>query len=172
MSYGSANSSSSAQKEKVLGTEWIPMMRGLEAVLAPTHNNLRSSSMKAIISTGNWDGLDPEQGSQDPEDAHFCRARESWSDSDRAEVYEEALRVLRKCRLYSSQFREMDSETRSNWGYNKEWSAPLMFIHFAPESYFSLLRQRQPPALILFSLFGALLHKIRDYWFLEGWAKR
>ncbi|KAF5981710.1 hypothetical protein FBULB1_4648 [Fusarium bulbicola] len=168
---GGPASLTSAQKEKVLGTEWIPMMRGLEAVLQPTHNYLLSGSMKAIMSTGNWAELDPEQESQDPEDVHFCHARESWNESDHAEVYEEALQVLRKCRLYSYQFREMDSETRSNWGYNKEWSAPLMFIHFAPESYFSLLRQRQPPALILFSLFGALLHKIRNYWFLEGWGK-
>ncbi|KAF5693099.1 UPC2-like regulatory protein [Fusarium denticulatum] len=168
---GGPTSLTSAQKEKVLGVEWIPMMRGLQAVLLPTHNYLRFGRMKAIMSTGNWDKLDPEKESQDPEDAHFCRARESWSDSDRSQVYEEALQVLRKCRLYSSQFREMDSETRSNWGYNKEWSAPLMFIHFAPESYFALLRQRQPPALILFSLFGALLHRIRNYWFLEGWGK-
>ncbi|KAI1019273.1 hypothetical protein LB503_009149 [Fusarium chuoi] len=168
---GSPTSSTSIQKEKVLGTEWIPMIRGLRAVLEPTHNYFRLGRMKAIMSTGNWYELDPDQESQNPEDAHFCRARESWVDSDSAEVYEEALQVLRKCRLYSSQFREMDSETRDNWGYNKEWSAPLMFIHFAPDSYFALLRQRQPPALILFSLFGALLYKIRNYWFLEGWGK-
>ncbi|CVK97738.1 hypothetical protein FPRO06_09016 [Fusarium proliferatum] len=168
---GSPTSSTSAQKERVLGTEWIPMIRGLKAVLEPTHNYFRLGRMKAIMSTGNWDELDPDQESQNPEDAHFCRARESWNGSDSAEVYEEALQVLRKCRLYSSQFREMDSERRSNWGYNKEWSAPLMFIHFAQGSYFALLRQRQPPALILFSLFGALLHKIRDYWFMEGWGK-
>ncbi|KAM5510002.1 sterol uptake control protein 2 [Fusarium oxysporum f. sp. phaseoli] len=168
---GNLNSATSLQKEKVLGTEWIPMIRGLRAVLEPTHNYFRCGRMKAIMSLGNWYELDPDRDGQDAEDAFFCRARESWSDSDRAEVYEEALQVLRKCRLYSSQFREMDSETRSNWGYNKEWSAPLMFIHFAPDSYFSLLRQRQPSALILFSLFGALLHKIRNYWFLEGWGK-
>ncbi|KAF5658211.1 UPC2-like regulatory protein [Fusarium circinatum] len=168
---GGPTSLTSAQKEKVLGTEWIPMMRGLQAVLQPTHNYLRSGRMQPIMNTGNWAELNPEQESQDPEDVHFCHARESWNESDHAEVYEEALQVLRKCRLYSSQFRGMDSETRSNWGYNKEWSAPLMFIHFAPESYFSLLRQRQPPALILFSLFGALLHKTKNYWFLEGWGK-
>ncbi|RKL31608.1 hypothetical protein BFJ72_g11012 [Fusarium proliferatum] len=168
---GSPTSSTSAQKERVLGTEWIPMIRGLKAVLEPTHNYFRLGRMKAIMSTGNWDELDPDQESQNLEDAHFCRARESWNGSDSAGVYEEALQVLRKCRLYSSQFREMDSERRSNWGYNKEWSAPLMFIHFAQDSYFALLRQRQPPALILFSLFGALLHKIRDYWFMEGWGK-
>ncbi|KAF4501269.1 UPC2-regulatory involved in control of sterol uptake [Fusarium agapanthi] len=118
---GGPTSLTSAQKEKVLGTEWIPMMRGLEAVQKPTYNYLRSGRMKAIMSNGNWAELDPEQESQDPEDAHFCHARKSWNDPDHAEVYEEALQVLRKCRLYSSQFREMDSETRSNWGYNKEW---------------------------------------------------
>ncbi|RBR09703.1 hypothetical protein FVER53590_11744 [Fusarium verticillioides] len=111
--YGGPTSLLAAQREQVLGSEWIPMIRGLEAVLQPTHNYLRSGSMKAIMSTGNWDDLDPEQASQDHEDVHFCRALETWRDSDCAEVYEEALQVLRKCRLYSSQFREMDSETRS-----------------------------------------------------------
>ncbi|KAF4429616.1 Cytochrome P450 3A14 [Fusarium acutatum] len=111
---GRPTSSTSVQKEKLLGSEWIPMIRGLRAVLEPTHNYFRSGSMKAIMNLGNWDELDPAQESQSPEDANFCRARESWRDSDRAEVYEEALQVLRKCRLYSYQFREMDSETRSN----------------------------------------------------------
>ncbi|KAH7237761.1 uncharacterized protein BKA55DRAFT_597197 [Fusarium redolens] len=168
---GIPTSSILAQKEKVLGTEWIPMIRGMEAVLEPTHNYLRFGRMKAIMSLGNWYELDPDQDSQGPEDACFCRVRETWSNSDCAEIYEEALQILRKCRLYSSQFRDMDSETRNSWGYNKEWSGPLMFIHFAPDSYFSLLRQRQPPSLILFSLFGALLHSVRNYWFLEGWGK-
>jgi hypothetical protein len=98
---GGSTASISAQKEKVLGSEGIPMIRALGAVLQPTHNYLRSGSMKAIMSTGNWDELDPEQGNRDLEDVHFCRARESWRDSDCAEVYEVALQVLRKCRLYS-----------------------------------------------------------------------
>ncbi|KAI1043542.1 hypothetical protein LB505_010170 [Fusarium chuoi] len=125
---GSPTSSTSTQKEKVLGTEWIPMIRGLRAVLEPTHNYFRLGRMKAIMSTGNWYELDPDQESQNPEDVHFCRARESWSDSEGAEAYEEALQVLRKCRLYSLQFREMDSEIRDNWGYNNYYIKPKVYF--------------------------------------------
>ncbi|KAI7760935.1 hypothetical protein LZL87_012088 [Fusarium oxysporum] len=71
---GNPTSTTSAQREKVLGTEWILMIRGMRAVLEPTHNYFRSGSMKAIMSLGNWDEFDTDQDSQGPEDAHFCRA--------------------------------------------------------------------------------------------------
>ncbi|KAM0244018.1 hypothetical protein ACHAP5_006682 [Fusarium lateritium] len=168
---GGSHLSASARKEKILGAEWIPMIRGMDAVLVPTHNYLRFGRMNIIMSRGNWDKLDPDQVNPDFEDIYFCGTRETWSNSDHAEVYEEALQILRKCRLYSQQFRSMDTKTRDQWGYNKEWSGPLIFIHFAPNSYFLLLQQRQPPALILFSLFGALLHGLNDFWYLKGWGK-
>jgi hypothetical protein len=163
--------STSERNEKILGVEWIPMIRGMNAVLEPTHNYLRFGRMNTVMSLGNWDKLDPNQDNPDFEDIYFCGTRETWSNSDHSDVYEEALQILRRCRLYSQQFHNMDAKTLNQWGYNKEWSGPLIFIHFAPNSYFSLLRQRQPPALILFSLFGALLHGINDYWFLQGWGK-
>ncbi|XEV05046.1 hypothetical protein FSHL1_010333 [Fusarium sambucinum] len=168
---GAPTLSTSARNEKVLGAEWIPMIRGIDAVLVPTHNLLRFGRMQNIMSLGNWDELDPGQDSNDSDDGYFCSIRETWSDSSSSEIYEEALHILRKCRLYSQQFSNMDSKTRDDWGYNKEWSGPLIFIHFAPESYFTLLKQRQPPALILFALFGVLLHGNNGYWFMRGWGK-
>ncbi|CEI68148.1 unnamed protein product [Fusarium venenatum] len=168
---GVSRLSTSTRNERVLGAEWIPMIRGIDAVLEPTHNYIRFGKMKNIMSLGNWYELDPGKDSNSPEDDYFCNVRDTWSSSASSEVYEEALHILRKCRLYSQQFRNMDSKTRGNWGYNKEWSGPLIFIHFAPESYFTLLKQRQPPALILFALFGVLLHGIDGYWFMQGWGK-
>ncbi|KAH7166446.1 hypothetical protein EDB81DRAFT_713000 [Dactylonectria macrodidyma] len=160
-----------SRNDKILGAEWIPMIRGLEAVLQPTHNYLRFGRMSIIMSLGNWDELDPDQDSSGPEDDYFCSSRQTWKDSSCPEIYEAALLSLRKCRLYSQQFRSMDPKVIGQWGWNRAWSGPLMFIHFAPESYFSLLQQRQPPALVLFAYFGALLHDLKDHWFLEGWGK-
>ncbi|KAF4434521.1 Sterol uptake control 2 [Fusarium acutatum] len=165
------SSGSSTQYDKLLGAEWIPMMRGVTAILEPTHNSLRFGRMNTMMSLGNWDELDPDKGDQDPEDIQFCGTRETWKSSEKAHVYEDVLQTLRRCRLYSAQFRQMDAETLENWGYNKEFSAPLTWINLAPEAYFSLLQQRQPPALILFSFFGAMLHRLNHYWFMEGWGK-
>ncbi|KAG4275409.1 hypothetical protein FPRO04_14395 [Fusarium proliferatum] len=166
-----SRSTVSIRNENILGSEWIPMIRGMHAVLEPIHNYLCFGRMSAMMSLGNWDKLNPDQDSSSLEDTHFCRTRETWKGSNCPEIYDRVLQTLRKCRLYSQQFRSMDSGTADHWGYNKEWSGPLMFIQFAPESYFSLVQQRQPPALVLFALFGALLHDLDDYWFLKGWGK-
>ncbi|KAH7142739.1 hypothetical protein B0J13DRAFT_444865 [Dactylonectria estremocensis] len=166
-----SHSTAVSRNDKILGAEWIPMIRGLEAVLQPTHNYLRFGRMSILMSLGNWDELDPDQDSSGPEDDYFCGSRQTWKDSNYPEIYEGALQSLRKCRLYSQQFRSMDPKVIGQWGWNRACSGPLMFIHFAPESYFSLLRQRQPPALVLFAYFGALLYELEDYWFFEGWGK-
>jgi hypothetical protein len=65
----------------------------------------------------------------------------------------------------------MDAKSLPNWGYNRGWAGPLVFLHLAPEEYFTQLHQRQPPALILYAYFGALLHKMNDFWFMEGWGR-
>ncbi|KAH7268029.1 hypothetical protein B0J15DRAFT_577887 [Fusarium solani] len=161
----------SSRNDRILGAEWIPMIRGLEAVLQPIHIHLQSGRISTIMSLGNWFELDAEKNSSDPVDEYFCRTRETWKDSNCSEIYETTLQTLRKCYLYSQQFSSMDPKVIDQWGWNRAWSGPLMFIHFAPEAYFTLLQQRQPPALVLFAFFGALLHKLDDYWFLEGWGR-
>ncbi|KAK4039290.1 sterol uptake control protein 2-like protein 1 [Parachaetomium inaequale] len=168
-------------KDLVLGVEWIPMTRGIEAVLAPTHNHLRFGRMRRLVSVGNWDELEPgpPAGSSSRGgrvDACLCRARETWTDQNggsdaAAETYDEALRILRKCRMYIEQFETMDAATLAEWGYNRAWAGPLMFVHFVPHAYFTLLHQRQPPALVLFAYFGALLHGVDDFWYMEGLGK-
>ncbi|KAH6974761.1 hypothetical protein EDB80DRAFT_658962 [Ilyonectria destructans] len=166
------HSTASSRNDNILGAEWIPMIRGMDAVLQPTHNYLRfGRMMSTIMSLGNWDELDPDQNSSGLEDSYFCGSRETWKGSNGHDIYEQVLQTLRKCRLYSQQFLSMDPQVIDGWGYNRAWSGPITFIHFAPESYFPLLQQRQPPALVLFAFFGALLHELNDYWFLEGWGK-
>ena len=50
---GGASHVSSRRKELVLGIEWIPMLRGIEAVLGPTHNHLWRGRMQVIMNLGN-----------------------------------------------------------------------------------------------------------------------
>ncbi|KAM0285193.1 hypothetical protein ACHAQH_001624 [Verticillium albo-atrum] len=161
----------SSRKDLALGVEWIPMLRGIDAILVPTHNYLRFGRMSVMMNLGNWDVLDPGPLASEGIDGYLCQTRESWQDSADAETYDEVLRILRKCVHFIQQFETMDAPSLASWGYNKSWSGPLMFIHFAPHAYIPLLHQRQPPALILFSYFGALVHGINRFWFMEGLGK-
>jgi len=165
------DSSPSLQKDRVLGAEWIPILRGVQAVLGPTHIHLRTGRMLQIIDIGNWYELDPDCAAPEEMDTQLCRMRETWKNSGDDEVYEEALRILRQCRMFILQFDTLDSKTLKGWSCNRGWSGPLAFIYFAPQPYFTLLHQRQPPALILFAFFGVLIHGLNHYWFMEGWGK-
>lgn len=160
-----------SRKDAILGVEWIPMIRGIEAVLQPTHNYLRFGRMKALMSLGNWEEIVPGQPAAHQADGYMCNAQGTWEHSNDAETYNKVLWILRKCFLFTEQFHSMDAASLAEWGYNRSWSGPLMFIHFAPQAYFTLLHQRQPPALILFAFFGSLLHSINDFWFIDGLGK-
>jgi hypothetical protein len=70
------------------------------------------------------------------------------------------------------QFKHMSEAELAQWGYNQAWSAPFIFIGVAPEAFFQLLRQRQPPALVLFAHFGSLLYGNRNYWFIGDLGKK
>ncbi|KAH8893854.1 hypothetical protein GQ53DRAFT_684459 [Thozetella sp. PMI_491] len=160
-----------SHKDRLLGVEWIPMVRGVDAVLAPHYDSLRNGRMKPVIDLGNWAELNPTSAIADPMDEDLRRVRGVWKDSSHGEVYEEALHILRKCRMYIVQFHTMDPHTLQQWGSNRAWAGPLAFIHFAPEQYFTLLHQRQAPALVLFAYFGAFFHMLDEHWFLQGWGR-
>ncbi|OLN88263.1 Sterol uptake control protein 2-like protein 1 [Colletotrichum chlorophyti] len=160
-----------ARKDRVLGIEWIPMMRGVDAIVAPHYGALRDGRISPMLDLGNWNELDLDHAVSDLVDIELCRTRSAWGNSNDAETYEQALQILRRCRMYMLQFDSMDTRTLERWGYNRAWAAPLAVIHFAPQQYFTLLHQRQPPALVLFSYLGAFLHTLDDHWFLEGWGR-
>ncbi|KAH0419614.1 hypothetical protein CcaCcLH18_14347 [Colletotrichum camelliae] len=159
------------RRDRVLGMEWIPMTRGINAVLVPTYQYLKDGPMSRLITLGNWNELDPGDALPDPVDAQLRRLKATWANSSDAETYGEALYILRKCRMYVHQFESMNPQTLAEWGFNGDWAGPLTFIHFVPQAYVSLLHQRQPSALILFAYFGAFMHALDDYWFFEGWGK-
>lgn len=159
------------RKDRLLGVEWIPMIRGIDAVLGPYYDFLRQGRMSTILTLGNWGELNPDEVTSDTADLELCRLREVWASSGDSEVYEQALLVMRKCRMYTMQFENMDVQALQRWDCNRAWAGPMAFIHFAPQQYFTLLHQRQPPSLVLFAYFGAFLHALDDYWFLKGWGR-
>ncbi|KAH8672304.1 hypothetical protein BGZ61DRAFT_362619 [Ilyonectria robusta] len=159
-----------SRKDRILGVEWIPMMRGIDAVLQPTYKDVKSGPLSRFLCLGNWDQLDPDK-SPDADDEHFCRIRSTWERGVDAQTYDETLQLLRKCRLFIRQFEKLDGEAPTEWGFNSTWAGPFTFVHFAPQEYLTLLQQRQPPALILFAFFGALIHAMNDCWFMDGWGQ-
>ncbi|KAF5010642.1 hypothetical protein FDECE_3208 [Fusarium decemcellulare] len=158
------------RKSRVLGAEWIPMIRGVDAVLKPVYDRVRLGPLSPLLGLGNWDELDPDH-QQVAEDTHFRSIQGVWARSSDGRVYDKALYLLRKCNAYMRQFKTMDPDVLAQWGYNQIWSGPFIWLHFAPGEYFELLQQRQPPAMLIFAYLGTLFHGLNDYWFMDGWGR-
>ncbi|XEV01448.1 hypothetical protein FSHL1_006735 [Fusarium sambucinum] len=154
--------------ERILGRGWIPMQLGVETVLDPFYETVCSGPLRDLVTVGNCEEIDPPKEATDSEDEHFCHIRTAWENNPDALIYEETLRSLRRCRLFMAQFSTMGTEDAQE--LNRFWQGPFVFLHLAPPEYLTLLSQRQPPALILYAFYGALLHSINDSWFMEGWG--
>jgi hypothetical protein len=127
-----------------------------------------------MITVPDWDDFDPDAQAQSEEDDRLLSLSETWANysASDAEVYKETLHTLRRCRAWANRFAAMrEAGTLQEELYNHEWSSPFMWIHISPERYFVLLQQRQPPALLMFAYFGALLHQLDHYWWVRGWGR-
>ncbi|KAJ4316059.1 hypothetical protein N0V84_008058 [Fusarium piperis] len=158
------------RKSRILGAEWIPMIRGVGAVLQPVHERVRFGPLSPLLGLGNWDELDPDDQPA-AEDNHFRSIQQVWAQSHDADVYDKTLYLLRKCNAYMRQFKSMSPQVLADWGYHQAWSGPFICLHSIPDEYFELLQQRQPPALLLFTYLGTLFHGLNDYWFMDGWGR-
>jgi len=162
-------SSWGGRKDRILGAGWVPMLRGVQTVLMPYFEVLAAGQLREALDIGNWDDMDPDLV-EDIDDKRFCRMREIWEHNPDASTYEEILHVLRRIRMFMAQFSTMEAETPGSSVFNRAWQGAFLFVPFASERYFTLLHQRQPPALILYAYYGALLHSLNDSWFMEGWG--
>ncbi|KAL2210917.1 C6 zinc finger domain-containing protein [Sarocladium strictum] len=156
------------RNDRILGVEWIPMLLGVTAILHPIFEHLQHGRIKNLLTLRGWKDLDPDKPFDGCLEAPLSRVRESWQDSIHAATYEAAFTVLRKCLLFVSQFDATDNEAVAGLGYNRALSGSLVFIHASPRDFFTLLHQREPPALILFAYFGVLLHEQRDCWVIDS----
>ena len=166
---GENDALSAAQRSQVLGAEWIPMIRGVQAVLKHVYERVRHGPLQSLTNVENWEEIDPDQQPFEC-DEHFRNCKEVWAKSSDAQLYDDTLYLLRKCNAFMRQFKNMEGVILREWSYNRIWSAPFIWLHATTEEFFLHLRQRQPPALIIFAYFGALLHELNSYWFLEGWG--
>jgi hypothetical protein len=170
--YGTYNgeTSSEVQTSQILGDEWIPLARGVEAVLGLIYDHVKTGPLSSLLSLGNWEMLDPVACSA-PNDQELQKIKEIWTESENAKVYDEALDLLRKCNAWMTQFKGKEGETEETWGYNRAWSGPFIWLFLISNEYLLLQRQRQPAALIIFAYFGSLLQRLDEYWWMEGCGK-
>lgn len=167
---GGAGAGAAARTSRILGADWIPMVRGVEAVLHPTYERVRLGPLKSLLNLGNWEDSDPDRA-QVVDDDSFRNLQNIWVESGDCEIYNKTLYLLRKCHVFMKQFHNIDANTSQDTNYHRKTSAPLIWMHFAPDEYFVRLHQRQPPALLIFAYFGSLFHCLDGYWFFEGWGR-
>ncbi|CRK37336.1 hypothetical protein BN1708_001374 [Verticillium longisporum] len=165
-----AGTSRRSMKDRILGLEWVSMIRGVSIVLEPVHRIIWSSPLRVMLDVGNWEELDPDDAAGDSA-RHLREIRSAWRGSSDAGAYDKILRALIKCFMFVEQFDSFDEQVLEAFGHNQVSSGPIMFILVAPDFFFMQLRQRQPPALIMFAYFGVILHRLRSFWFIEGWGK-
>ncbi|KAF6829454.1 Sterol uptake control protein 2-like protein 1 [Colletotrichum musicola] len=157
-------------KNRILGLEWVTMIRGVKFLLEPIHQVVWSGPLRVMLDIGNWEDLIPDEATS----ASAQRLREirsSWKDSNDAQAYEEVLSLLIRCFMFVEQFSTMDAATLDSWGQNRAMAGPMLFIYYAPEHFFLKVKQRQPPALLIFAYLGASIHELRSKWYIEGWGR-
>lgn len=161
--------SSSAWIARFLGIEWIPMVRGVNAVLFPMYERIRSGPLAPLLDLSVFEAVILEQDTT-AEDQIISMVRTTWATTSDSETYDKAHSLLRTCFAYMNKCEGLD-DTTSTGCYNRANSGPLIWVFLAPDNYFTLLSQRQPPALILFAYLGVLFHRLDDLWFLRGWGR-
>lgn len=162
-----------AHTSRILGAAWIPLIRGLSPVIGRVRDQVASGPLGSFLNIDKWLELRP--GTEyDPDDQHLNRLQIIWrngnQNNENSHVYDQALEALRQCNMWIKQSPtwqedDGDSSRKPNYG---PWSGPFIWISVAPETYFTLLEQRQPPAMIIFAYYGALVHRLNHYWWMEG----
>ncbi|EUC43589.1 hypothetical protein COCMIDRAFT_100395 [Bipolaris oryzae ATCC 44560] len=155
---------------RILGAEWIPLLRGVGAVLLPALEHVRRGPLSPMMGLGNWEAVNPDDHPT-ADDEKLRGIGQLWKDDKNAEVYETSLHLLRKFWAWMVQLQNSGSNASGECGYHGIGSGPFMWLFITPEMFFDLQRQRQPAALVLFAHFGAFLQKLNGYWWAEGCGK-
>ncbi|OTA91480.1 hypothetical protein M434DRAFT_342436 [Hypoxylon sp. CO27-5] len=161
-------SESKLEKElEVLDAKWIHMVRGCGAVLVPAFDYVSRGPLSSLLEIGDWEVLDPDHDPSE-HDSKLLALKDIWcteqSDRDQTAAYNQTLHRLRQTLHW------MDYDAKL--GLRISWAGPFIWLHIIPDTYLELLWQRQPPALILFAYFGALVHRLGGFWWAEGWGRK
>lgn len=167
-----AGANAAAHTSRVLGASWIPLIRGLGPVMERTHRQVALGPLSSLLDIERWMELQPDK-TDDPDDRHINQIGDIWrkgdlKDSEQAGVYDMTLYALRQCNMWLKQSATWDDDESHRKANYLPGSGPFIWVSVAPAAYFELLEQRQPPAMIIFACFGALIHGLDYHWWMEG----
>lgn len=165
------STNAAAHTSRILGASWIPLVRGLGPIIARVREQVTTGPLGSLLDIVRWMELCP--GTEDNvDDERISRVAHIWREgghrSEHVDTYDQTLSALRQCNMWQKQspaWQDDDSPQKANYG---PWSGPFIWVSIVPEAYFTLLQQRQPPAMIIFAYFGALLHRMNHYWWIQG----
>jgi hypothetical protein len=116
------HNSLAARTSRILGAEWIPLIRGIQTVIHPIYEYLREGPLRSALQLKDWDIIDPDT-KPGPDDEHVLRIKHTWAEDENKAVYDETLYLLRKMSAWCVHFRNTWDDHQEEWGYNGSWSA-------------------------------------------------
>ncbi|GKU21333.1 c6 zinc finger protein [Fusarium langsethiae] len=166
----SRQSEPTSRPSRVLELDWIRDIRSVRALLKPFKDKIREGCLgefENLKTFEDWD-IGRRSVSGDNELLDLQVSYDGCSSAD-IELYSSTIKLLRSCRPYMSSLGDAGNDTRLTRS-NPHWITPLIFVHEVSEEFIDRLYQRQPPALLILSFFGAMLSAYDTVWFMEGWA--
>ncbi|KAJ8110332.1 hypothetical protein OPT61_g6800 [Boeremia exigua] len=172
--YSDEHTVTATHTSRVLGASWIPLLRGLAPVVDRVREQVAAGPLGSLLDIHKWMELQPSL-EDDDDDKCLDHTKGLWSQGsysdEEKDTYNQTLYTLRQCNMWlkcSQSWHDDTSSRKANYG---PWSGPFIWVFVTPESYFRLLEQRQVPAMVLYACFGALVHRMNHYWWMEGCGK-
>ncbi|CAF3606464.1 unnamed protein product [Fusarium graminearum] len=167
----SRQSEPTSRPSRVLELDWIRDVRSVRALLKPFNDKLREGCFDEFANLKTFEDWDMGHGSVRGDDGLLnLRASYQGCNSSDIELYNSTVKLLRRCRPYKSSLGDVGTEKARLSRPNPHWITPLIFLQEVPEEFIDRLYQRQPPALLILSFFGAMLSAYDTVWFMDGWA--
>ncbi|XEU99354.1 hypothetical protein FSHL1_004641 [Fusarium sambucinum] len=167
----SRQSEPTSRPSHILELDWIRDIRSVRALLKPFNDKIREGCLSEFENLEAYEDWDVNHGSVngDNELLDLQVSYEGCSSAD-IELYNSTIKLLRSCRPYITSLGDVSTDDARHARLNPHWITPLIFLQEVSEEFVDKLCQRQPPALLILSFFGAMLSAYDTIWFMEGWA--
>ena len=146
--------------------DWFHMVRGCNSVLQTQWETLSQSFLAPLLKKGMMHETAPSHSVRDTVHItgllRLCSNDSLSQDTEAANVY--ALTIHELLNSYTQVTILME---------RKQDFVPVMFVWpiTIPQAYLMYLRERRPEAMVILAHYAALLRRVDDQWYMEGWAQ-
>lgn len=151
-----------------INVEWVSLLRGVYTLLMVAGEWMTNSPMQSILQPRH---INAEQArAADPEvSAKLTELSQLWEpsgnfDALEAEILDRTLTVLREAYGLAASS-SMDPEIDA---VSVVYGWPIK----VPETFFILVKDQKPEALILLAHYSLLLNKVNQFWYIKGMSRR